>query len=317
MIEIDGSIGEGGGQILRTSISLATILNKPIKIYNIRAKRPKPGLKAQHAAGIRAAAKICDAKIKGVELNSTEIIFEPNKIKGGKYNIDIGTAGSITLILQILLPILAFAPEKTELHIRGGTDVNWSPPINYLQFVIVPILRKMGYNFNIKLLKRGHYPKGGGKIYTEIFPVINIEKFAPPHYKKIISIEGISHCVRLPKHVAIRQKESALKALKRSGFENINIKTETYNERNDPHLGPGSGIVLWAIPDNNIPIGADSYGERGKKAEIVGEEAANKLIKELKTKAILDIHAGDFIIPYIALAKGESRILIRELTKHI
>ncbi|MHA1694552.1 MAG: RNA 3'-terminal phosphate cyclase [Candidatus Helarchaeota archaeon] len=134
MIEINGSFGDGSGQVLRTSISLPAILNKLVRIFNIRANRPKPGLKAQHATGIRAAAKICNAEIEGVKLNSKEIYFKPNKITGGNFEINIGAAGSISLILQVLMPMLAFAKSQTQLTITGRTDVNWSPPIDYIQY---------------------------------------------------------------------------------------------------------------------------------------------------------------------------------------
>jgi len=317
LIEIDGSIGEGGGQVLRTSIALSTLLGEPVHIFNIRANRPKPGLKTQHATGIRAASRICNAKISGVELNSTEIEYIPGNIKGGKYTIEIGTAGSISLVLQELMVILAFAPEKTTLINTGGTDVNWSPPINYLQKVITPILKVMNYNFKIDLIKRGHYPKGGGKVISNFEPVHYLKPLIINNYNEIKRIEGISHCVRLPKYVAIRQINSANKILRINNFPQAKIKIESYRPDLDPHLGSGSGIVLWCIPDNDIPIGSDAYGEKGKKAEIVGEEAAKDLVIEMNSGALVDLHAGDTILPYMALAKGESRIKVRKISNHI
>ncbi|MHA1232421.1 MAG: RNA 3'-terminal phosphate cyclase [Candidatus Helarchaeota archaeon] len=317
MLEIDGSYGEGGGQVLRTSIALASLLNIPIRIYNIRANRPKPGLKTQHLIGIKAASKICNANIEGAKLNSQEVIFRPNEIKGGNFKIEISTAGSISLILQVLMPIIAFAPRNVNLTITGGTDVNWSPPIDYIINVIQPIMKLMGYNFQLKINKRGHYPKGGGMVSANFEPTQNLKSLNIKDYTEIKYIEGISHCVRLPKHVAIRQMNAANKVLRENGFQTAKIRIESYRPDRDPHLGPGSGIVLWAIPDNNIPLGSDSYGEKGKTAETVGQEAAKSLVEELKSRANVDIHAADFLIPYIALAKGESVIKTRTLTNHI
>ena len=136
-------------------------------------------------------------------------------------------------------------------------------------------------------------------------------------YEGITKIKGISHCVKLPKHVAFRQKDAAISYLRKNNFSGAEIELEYYKKEEDPHLGAGSGIVLWAIPDNDIPIGGDCYGARGKRAEEVGEEAVNNLMKELKTRASVDIHACDILIPYLGLAKGRSIIRVRKLSNHI
>ncbi|MBD3229353.1 MAG: RNA 3'-terminal phosphate cyclase [Candidatus Lokiarchaeota archaeon] len=317
MIEIDGSIGEGGGQILRTSISLSSLFQKSVRIYNIRAKRSKPGLKLQHTIGIRAAADISNAKIEGAKIGSEEVIYEPSEIKGGNYNIEISTAGSISLVLQVLMPIVAFSPKKVKLMITGGTDVKWSPPVDYVKYVISGILKRMGFNFNINIIRRGHYPKGGGKVISDFTPVRHLNGLNPEDYDSIKEIKGISHCCRLPEHVAIRQMKSANKTLKENNYPEAKIEVETYKRDEDPHRGPGSGIVLFCIPDNDIPIGGDALGARGKRAEIVGREAAQNLIKELDSKTLLDKHAADIIVPYIGLAHGKSKIKVRKLTNHI
>ena len=317
MIVIDGSFGEGGGQILRTSIALSAILGEPIKITNIRAKRPQPGLKRQHITAITAAATICNAEVEGLKLGSTTVVFKPKNIKSGTFRFDIGTAGSISLVLQTLLPIMAYAPGPTEVIVSGGTDVPWSPPIDYVRTVITYYLKLMGYEVRIELVRRGHYPKGGGEVR------VTVEK--PPRALSAIElvnrgnirfIKGRSHCVKLPKHVAERQARSAKELLSRElANTQIEIELEWYEPGSDPHLGPGSGIVLWAGAGRAL-LGADSLGARGKRAEVVGKEAAMKLLNDLRTGMAFDTHMGDNIIPYVALAEGTSLIGGAKLSMH-
>ncbi|MEM3526120.1 MAG: RNA 3'-terminal phosphate cyclase [Candidatus Jordarchaeaceae archaeon] len=317
IIEIDGSAGEGGGQILRTSISLSALINKPVKIYNIRAKRPNPGLQAQHVTAIKALAKITNAKVTGDEIGSRTVIFHPDKPQGGSFNFDVGTAGSISLVMQTIMPCSAFSQSPTRLEITGGTDVSWSPPIDYINNVTLPILMKMGYNSEITLVRRGHYPRGGGQVKAVLNPVKKLSPLNLVSRGEILSIKGISHAVRLPQHVAQRQADSAQNRLKKAGFKDVEIRLEWYEQRKDQHLGPGSGIVLWALTESGSVIGADALGERGKTAEKVGEEAADKLLKEIERDAPIDSHMGDMLIPYLAVADGRSEIKVTELTLHL
>ncbi len=317
MIVIDGSFGEGGGQILRTSIALSAILGVPIKIANIRAKRPQPGLKRQHMTAITAAATLCNAEVEGLKLGSTTIVFKPKDIKSGTFRFDIGTAGSISLVLQTLLPIMAYAPGPTEVKISGGTDVPWSPPIDYVRSVITYHLKLVGYEVRIELIRRGHYPRGGGEVRVKVdkppraLAAVELIKRGNVRY-----IKGRSHCVKLPKHVAERQAKSARELLSKelAGIP-IEIELEWYEPSKDPHLGPGSGIVLWASAGEAL-LGADALGARGKRAEVVGEEAAKKLLNDLRTGMALDTHMSDNIIPYLALAEGTSSIGGAKLSMH-
>jgi len=315
VIEIDGSIGEGGGQVLRTSIALSALIGKPVKVFNIRARRPNPGLKAQHATGIKAVAEIARAKTEGVHVGSKTIVFSPTGLRGGRYRFDVGTAGSISLVLQSIMPAAAFAPEAMELEVKGGTDVAWSPPIDYLSNVALPNLSIMGYKAELKMERRGHYPKGGGIVKATILPVKKLKSVRLLKRGGIGLVEGISHAVRLPSHVAERQARSAERLLRREGFD-VKIRLETYG-RHDPHLGPGSGIVLWAKTGAGTVIGADSLGERGKPAEKVGEDAASKFLEEVRSGAPIDRHMGDMIIPFIAVAEGTSEVKVSKLTLHL
>ncbi|MDD1736779.1 MAG: RNA 3'-phosphate cyclase, partial [Methanothrix sp.] len=221
MIEIDGSYGEGGGQIVRTAVVLSAVTGKAVLIKKIRQGRPKPGLAPQHAQAIRTLGEICNAEIKGAEPGSSEVLFCPQEICGGSRRVEIGTAGSATLLMQCLLPALLHADERTSLHVQGGTDVRWSPTVDYFRNVFLPAISLFGGKAGLKLLRRGYYPRGQGEVILEVEP----SRLKPAHifYKPFnpdqSRISGISHCSNLPRHVAERQASSAIERLHEAGFE--------------------------------------------------------------------------------------------------
>jgi RNA 3'-terminal phosphate cyclase (ATP) len=301
MLEIDGSYGEGGGQLVRTAVALSAVTGNGIRITKIRKNRPNPGLKQQHLKALETAARICEAQVSGLFPGSTELSFTPVEIKGGKYEIDIGTAGSITLLLQCLMPALPFAKEKVELTIRGGTDVAWSPTIDYLQQVTLKALEQLGYAGRTVLNEHGYYPKGGGEV-SAIFEPCRLQGF---HFlKEEEEIRGISHASNLPAHVPLRQAEGARIRLLEAGYPS-QIETKFLKA-----FSTGSGITLWAGYH-----GGSALGERGLPAEKVGEYAAEEIIPEIRTEASVDIHLADQLIPYMALA-GDSSYTVRELSLH-
>src|SRR5438477_7925723 len=159
MIEVDGSFGEGGGQVLRTAVALAAVLSKDIHVFNIRAGRAEPGLRPQHMTGVKAAAELCSSELEGSQVGSTEFTFKPGKLRPGTFRFDVGTAGSITLVLQTLMPTLAFAPGPAQLEITGGTAVKWSPPTDYVRLVTSPILTKIGQHGHLQTVPRANYSK--------------------------------------------------------------------------------------------------------------------------------------------------------------
>jgi len=301
MLEIDGSYGEGGGQLVRTAVALSAVTGKEIRITNIRKNRPSSGLKQQHLKALETASKICEARVSGLFLGSTELSFAPVEIKGGKYNIDIGTAGSITLLLQCIMPALPFAKEEVELTIKGGTDVAWSPTIHYLQHVTLKALEKLGYSGSVTLKEHGYYPKGGGKI-SAFFKPCRLKGF---HFlKEEEEIKGISHASNLPAHVPLRQAEAATARLIEAGYSS-QIETQSFEA-----FSTGSGITLWTGY-----MGGSALGERGLPAEKVGKRAADEIISELRAGASVDTHLADQLIPYMALA-GDSSYTVRELSLH-
>ena len=317
LIEIDGSYGEGGGQILRTSISLAALTLKPVRISKIRAGRPKPGLKRQHLSGIKLTGELVDASIEGLEVGSTEVSFIPKQRKAGSFSVEIGTAGSISLILQAVLPPAVLAPDPITFQIRGGTDVKWSPPVDYLNNVFSPMLSRLGAIVEIEQKKRGHYPKGGGEVLCKVTPAKELDSIDLVDFGELSDVAGISHCVRLPAHVAKRQALAAEQVIRESYDVDISIEIESYSKNEDQHLGAGSGIVLWAEDKNGTRLGADRLGERGEPAEKVGRKAAEQLMNEVSHGKAIDSHLADMIVPYLAVARGESRIGISEVTSHL
>ena len=316
MIEVDGSIGEGGGAVLRTALALSAVSRNPIHIYNIRARRTKPGLQPQHLRGVEALTELANARIDGLRLNSTELTFEPSFIEGGKYRVDIGTAGSTTLILQILMPAAAFASDLVEVEITGGTDNPMAIPIDFLKNVTLPILRKMGYRGEAECVRRGHYPRGGGVVRAYIEPLEKLQALKLTELGKVVRIAGVAHCVRLPAHIATRMAHAASMLLIKAGYSKVDIKAESYGPARDPHLGPGAGIVLWAETERGAILGASSLGRPGKPAEQVGREAAESLARQLDTGCVVDRYLTDQLIPYMALADGSSDITSTELTSH-
>jgi RNA 3'-phosphate cyclase len=313
MIEIDGSHGEGGGQILRTAISLSSLTKKPVRITNIRANRPNPGLNYQHVVAIKSVAELCNADVDGLNKGSKEVEFHPHEIRGGKFHFDILTAGSTTLVLQACLLPSLFASEETEFRITGGTDVKWSPPIDYFRFVFAPLLHKMGGEANIVLGRRGHYPKGGGEIIARVKPVEKLFSLSLEERGDLKTVRGIAHVSNLPNKIADRMKHTAL--LRLVGCEDVKVSEEHFPQGKDPAHGVGTGIVLWANYENTV-LGGNGLGEKGVPAEKVAQDAVEGLLTEMNSKSTLDVHAADQFLPYMALAEGESIFLTRELTNH-
>lgn len=311
MIEVPGDMLEGGGQIIRTATALAVLLQKDIHLLNIRGGRKPPGLKAQHVTGIKAIAAISNAEVEGLEIGSRELYFRPKTVKGGIFRFDVGTAGSVSLVLQAIMPALAFSSTRTEISITGGTDVKWSPTIDYLRLVALPMLSKMGYKAQLTVKRRGHYPKGGGEVVMIVEPTEKLSSVQLLCRGEILKVGGVSHCVNLPEHVADRQASSAEKYLRKAGLSRVEVARERLSG-----LGPGSGVTLYAVSSDGCILGADALGERGKPSEKVGEEAAAKLVEEIQSQMCLDRHMGDMIIPYMAVAEGGSHVTTSKITLH-
>lgn len=315
MLEIDGSQKSGSGTILRLSIAFSTINQEPLHIFNIRHNRKQPGLRPQHLQSVKTAAKLCNANTKGANLNSSELWFEPNKIISGRVSAKIGTAGSISMLLLTVLPICAYAKDKVQVHvINGGTDVFHAPTINYMKYVLLPMLERMGLKSSITIKRFGYYPKGMGEVILNVNPIQKLNTLSLDEFGEIKRINGISICTFLEQQrVANRQADAASDYLRNHGYDPV---INVVNDRSNP-LQKGSSILLFAKTNKEAILGGDAIGERGKPSEVVGKEAAKNLIKEIEKKATVDVHLADMLIPYIALAKGTSTYLTRKITEHI
>jgi RNA 3'-terminal phosphate cyclase (ATP) len=316
MIDVDGSEKSGSGTILRTSVALSALMRQPLHLYNIRQGRPEPGLKPQHLEAVLTAAKLCDAELKGAKLKSRELWFTPNTIKSGRIDAEIGTAGSIPMLLMTVLPICAFAKQPVQLNVsKGGTDVSNSPTINYVRFVLLPTLKHMGLNACLTVQKYGYYPRGMGQVTITVEPSKLLKPLLLESFGKLKSVGGISVCTFLAdRKVAKRQATAAREYLSQRGTNVSDI--EIVNDQSNL-LQKGSSIVLWAKTDSGATLGADAIGRLGKPSESVGEEAAEKLQVEVQAKPTVDPHLADMLIAYMALAKGRSAYLTRDLSEHL
>jgi len=307
LIEIQGDYLEGGGQLLRTSVALSAITGKPCKIFNIRKNRENPGLKAQHLKGIETAAEICNAELKNAKIGSDWIEFVPKKIKSGNFSIDIKTAGSLTLFLQTIIPVCIHADKEINLEVIGGTDVEWSPNVEYFQEVFCRNVERMGVEIESEILKYGFYPKGGGKIKVRIKPCDKLKPWVCLERGKVnrYDIRSIASKSLERAKVAERQIEGAKKIIPKFDCE--------YSEYVEA-LSPGTAVHIHAHCDNSV-LGSTFLGRIGKPAEKIGEECARFLMKQIESNACLDEHMADQILLYMALA-GKSKVSVAEITNH-
>ena len=298
MIVLDGSSGEGGGQIVRSALALSLLTRQPFRITNIRANREKPGLRHQHLAAVRAAAAVCGAEMRGAEVSSKQLEFSPGEVRAGHYEIPIGTAGSTALVLQTILPALLRAPGQSEVWIEGGTHASQSPPFEFLERTFLAVLQTMGAEVSVRLARHGFYPRGAGRIEAVITggahfqPLALVERGAPRAHtaKAILS--------RLPEHIAQRE----LRQLERDlGWA-----------REDLHLvqvtdaaSAGNAVIVELMSEHLTQVFA-GFGEKGVPAEVVAADCALQVRRYLQSLAAVDEHLADqLLIPCVLAGSGE------------
>ncbi|MBI4824780.1 MAG: RNA 3'-phosphate cyclase [Nitrospirae bacterium] len=310
MIEIDGSFGEGGGQILRTALSLSCLRGLPFRMFNIRTKRRKPGLMPQHLMAVKSLALISGASVKGDSIGSTQLFFEPKEVKSGDYYFDIGTAGSTSLLMQALLLPLVFSRGQSSLTLKGGTHVPMSPPFHYIKDAFISMLKRLGIDISAEISSYGFYPKGGGKVRFLIEPAKTLRHMNFIERGDIISIKGLSGVGNLSLSIAQRQKDSTLKAL---GSLDILPEIETVEVNS---IGQGTFVFL-SVDSEGSNSGFSALGQRGKRAETVGQETAEKFLDYYRTGSCLDPHMADQLIPYLALIKDTIGFTTSKVTGHL
>ncbi len=313
-LQIDGNYGEGGGQILRTTLSLSCILKKPVEIVNIRKGRKIPGLQPQHLTSVSACKKISSAEVQGDSLQSVVLRFSPQQTEGGDFTFDVAerkrSAGSTSLVLQTLFLPLSRCENSSKTKVLGGTHVPWSPPYDYLKEIFVSMVKKIGCAIDLEIKNWGWYPKGGGEVLCSIQPT---SKFSPLNLTergKLLGLSGISVVSNLPNSIAERQRDQAIKILKDKGFS-PGIKL-----LQAPSIGQGTFFFLKAEFENSV-AGFGALGERGKRAEKVAEEACDDFLQFMHTDGAVDPHLADQLIPYLALANGTSTFTVSRITKHL
>jgi RNA 3'-terminal phosphate cyclase (ATP) len=300
-LKINGGHGEGGGQIIRSAITISCITKQPIHVENIRNNRKIPGLRPQHLTAINILKKISNAQVIGAEIGSTELKFIPGNIENCELIEDVGTAGSIALILQVLIPVIAISQKKLSLIIKGGTDVLWSPSIDYTQYVLKEAYSRIGIKFDLELTKRGYYPKGGGEIKLQVYPSkIKSITFSK---RKTNNVKLICSYSKLPfKEVDNKIKE----IVKKLTDANFIVNTEIKNEE---AIDSGASMLIYSIDENSI-IGIDAlYNTKTQQFEL----DLNKFIENFS----IDENLADMLVVPASLCDGKTKFQTREITKHL
>jgi RNA 3'-phosphate cyclase len=290
VLSIDGSYGEGGGQIVRTAVALSVLTNTPITISSIRANRPVPGLRPQHYTAVSCVQSMCQAKTEGLTIGSSTLTFTPGVIIPGSYTFDVGTAGSITLVFQTCLLSALRTTAPITIRLKGGTDVRWAPSWDYFAHVFLPLVHKMGINTEVHLQSRGYYPAGGGDATMTISPTERLRPFQVVDPQSFSEMHGIINIADLPDHIATRMKHAAMKTALKHHLQSF-LQVESSSSASS-----GTGIVVWSETDETV-LGANVLGEKGVSAEQIGESAATQLCQEITSGATVDNYAIDQLLP--------------------
>ena len=315
MIEIDGATHSGSGTLLRYSIVLATLLNEPLHMFRVRAKREKPGLRPQHLQAVRACSSLAGGELQGAEIGSTEIFYRPGGLlKDGDFHWDIGTAGSTTMLGFTLIPLALFSGRPCSFSIVGGLFQDFAPSAFHLQKVLVPTLKKMGVEAGIEVLKPGYPPEGQGHLRLEVKPLkAGLRPLQMTEQGTIEIIRGISLASHLEEEkVSERMAGQCERLLKTRGYP---IHIEVLNDRTA--LQKGAALLLWAETEAGCLLGSDQAGKPGRRSEKIAQWVVSSLLEDLGTGATTDRYLADQLILFAALAGGTTRYRIPRMTEHI
>ncbi|HSJ81940.1 MAG TPA: RNA 3'-terminal phosphate cyclase [Thiobacillus sp.] len=310
MLEIDASFGEGGGQILRSALALSVITGQAMRMTNIRARRPRPGMTPQHLKAVEAAAQISAAQVEGANPGSQTLRFEPAGLQGGQYAFDIGTAGAVSLLLQTVYLPLCFAAGPSRRTLVGGTHVPWSPCDHYLQWQWLPWLAAVGYRVDCSLERVGFYPRGGGLLHANIVPSRHLAPLRCTERGRLLRIRGLSAVGRLDRSIAERQRSQALERLRELA---VPLEIEVAEV---PAASPGTFIVLQAEFEGGRCC-AFALGARGKPAEKVADEAALELRADIHSGGAIDAWLADQLLLPLAFVPEESVLSVCRISRHL
>lgn len=315
MLEIDGSRYSGSGTIVRQAVAFSALTGKAIRIINVRIKRPKPGLRRQHAQAVEAIRQLVDGTSEGATAGSREFVFQPGKPQASPHYVwDIGSAGSTTALALAVLPVLAFAPSAVSIELHGGLFQDFAPSFYHLEHVLLPLLNRMGFVATMRMERPGYVPTGQGFWHLTATPATStLQPLILDEAGVVKKIWGIALSSRLKEQsVSDRMADSARRALEAAGYQaNFEVLYD------DTALQAGAGLVAFADLSSGARIGADRAGAMGRRSETIGKYVARQLLEDLQTGATLDRYASDQIIPFAALAGGESRFRIPRSSEHI
>ncbi len=293
LIQISGSRGEGGGQIVRSALALSLVTGRGIAICDIRAGREKPGLMRQHLTAVNAAVKICGASVTGAAVGSRELTFQPGKVRAGDYKFSVGTAGSATLVLQTILPALLLADGPTTLILEGGTHNPWAPPFDFLKEAYLPLINRMGPHVTVELERAGFFPAGGGRFSVEVQPASELAGFDLCERGEAVSRQARVLICNLPTHIGERELE---RLQKRLNWEESACSIEPV-----PSAGPGNAIVA-TMASRHVTEVVSSFGRQGVKAEKVADDVVDQVRQYLKA----DVPVGPYLADQLLLPLGIS-----------
>jgi RNA 3'-terminal phosphate cyclase (ATP) len=301
--------------VLRAALALAVVRQQGVALTRVRAARPRPGLQPQHLAVVRALAAVSGARVEGDRLDSTALTFEPGPVRAGQYRFDVGevrgSAGSVPLLFQALLLPLARAGGSSRLTLIGGTHVPWSPPVHYLAHVFLPVLRPLGVRADLRLVRWGWYPRGGGEVQAVVEPAPIWSGLDWPGRSDALHLAGCSAVSRLPAHIAERQRVRALERLAAGG-----LAARIDLARDEAAAGPGTCLLLWAWGDA-ARGGAFALGRPGLPAEAVADQAVDELLRFVRSGAAIDEHLADQLLPFLALASTPSVFTCPRVSSHL
>ncbi len=296
-LEIDGAIGEGGGQVLRTSLALSMVLSRPVRIYNIRVKRRNPGLRTQHIAAIQASARISSAEVSNLSEGATEVVFRPKRISHGNYRFEIRTAGSGTLLFQTILLPLVSASKPSRVTVKGGTHNPYAPPFDFLKTAYLPVLERMGFQCAMELKRMGFYPRGGGEFTAAVEPCGETRPLELEGRGELRKVKALALLSGLPRHIGERELKTA-KSILGGGIEG-EIREE------EKPAGPGNALLLMAFCDEIVEV-FSSFGRPGLRAEKVAERACREFLEWFEAGVPVGRYLADQLLLPMALGKGGS-----------